>query len=77
MKNSSDFSIRQKVTILVAMLVELVAPNIQPFERLPFVSKTRGNVFQRLKGKITAEEHDSYIKSANTIRATNEWCEKV
>lgn len=75
--NRNNFSIKQKVTILVAMLVELVTPSVKPFERLPFVSKTRGNVFQRFLGKLTADEHKDYIDSANKIRLSDDWCKRI
>ena len=59
------FTTQQKIAISIRFFKEVMQDFLcKHKEQLRFESKTRGNVVQRMGGKISIDEHDKYIEEA-------------
>ena len=61
----NDFTTQQKIVITFRFFKEVIQDIFCKHKEHPnFSSKTRGNVTQRIGGKISIEEHDKYVEEA-------------
>lgn len=62
----NEFTVQQKIAIALQFFKELMQDFLCKHKEYPrFISKTRGNVIQRMGGKISTDEHDKLIKKAS------------
>jgi hypothetical protein len=66
MNATNDFTTKQKIIIAFRFFGEVMRDSLcKNKEHRSFISRTRGNVTQRMGGKISTEEHDKYVEEAS------------
>ena len=65
MVTQSDFTNKQKIIIAFRFIKKIMMELFCQHKQFSFASKTRGNVMQRLGGKISKEEHVRYVEEAS------------